>query len=148
METNTSDCTPGFCESGASGGHDFPLSEWSDGLGGGDPNIDFTDSGVCDPVAASERLVYPPQSAASNTKTVCMGLAMGLTVLASNKPRTFSWLLHESLAYVPLLILGFALASIAGYQLWHHRNPPNATRTALLLMASAAILAVTGTLDF
>jgi len=147
METNISDCTPGFCESGTAGGHDFPLSEWSDGPGGGDPNFDLTDSGACAPVAVPDRLVYPPPSAASNSKTVCMGLAMGLAVLASNKPATFSWLLHESLAYVPILILGFALASIAGYRLWHHRTPPNAAWAALLLMASASILAVTGTLE-
>ncbi|MGC4050143.1 MAG: hypothetical protein QM757_12230 [Paludibaculum sp.] len=37
-----------------------------------------------------------------------MGIAMGFSVLATNRPQTFPWPLHESLAYTPILLVAIA----------------------------------------
>ncbi|MGJ5817501.1 hypothetical protein [Paludibaculum fermentans] len=73
-----------------------------------------------------------------------MVLAMGLAILASNKPQTFSWLMYECLSYMPTLALAYGLMRMARYQQAHHRTQPNGTHAAFLLMVLAAMLSVSG----
>ncbi|QOY88506.1 hypothetical protein [Paludibaculum fermentans] len=115
--------------------HDFPVSEWSEGLDSGNPDIDLTDPAVCAPVAVPLNLPDPqPAPDRAHTKNVIMVIAMCLAVLASSKPRTFAWLTRESLAYLPILALAYGLVTIARFRHANHRNPPSRTHAALLLM--------------
>ena len=123
---------------------DFPTSEWPGGsdCGSLDELPSQMDFGA-PRVHPSASAATPEFAAKSHTKNVCMVLAMGLALLASQKPLTFSWLVHESLPYLPTLVLAFGLMQVARLEKTLRRTSPEVMRGVLALMAAAA-LAVLG----
>lgn len=141
MDTNAGASHVPECAPGAEGHREFPASEWMAAAEVHAPAMDFAEPPV---IVAPAAAAPAPAAPASDTKTVVMVLAMGMALLASQKPETFAWLLHESLAFVPTLVLAHGLKRLERFEQTERAASPAAERGALVLAAAAAAVAVLG----
>lgn len=145
MEGTANGRSSEVCDPAVMSHHEFPAGEWADGVAEGagpaewDPGEPTVIPGATAPAPRAAQVVSP--------KNFCLGLAMGLAMLASQRPLIFAWLVHEALAFVPVLVLAYGLTSLARFERTFCRSSAQAWRGAVLLMAVAAVVAVSGVPD-